>query len=62
MSDPQSFNRYAYVQNDPVNFVEQCLSTSTLAGLSQHPLVFGSPPCTDAHLCGVASDWHRNQA
>jgi hypothetical protein len=22
MSDPQSFNRYAYVQNDPVNFVD----------------------------------------
>jgi RHS repeat-associated protein len=22
LSDPQSFNRYAYVQNDPVNFVD----------------------------------------
>lgn len=22
MSDPQSFNRYSYVQNDPVNFVD----------------------------------------
>lgn len=22
MTDPQSFNRYGYVQNDPVNFVD----------------------------------------
>jgi RHS repeat-associated protein len=30
MSDPQSFNRYAYVKNDPVNFVDP-------SGLSEHP-------------------------
>jgi RHS repeat-associated protein len=22
LSDPQSFNRYSYVQNDPVNFID----------------------------------------
>lgn len=28
LADPQSFNRYAYVQNDPVNFVDPSVPTS----------------------------------
>jgi RHS repeat-associated protein len=39
LSDPQSFNRYAYVQNDPVNFVDP-------SGLEQNYL------CDYYGLCG----------
>ena len=41
MTNPQSFNRYAFVQNDPVNFVDP-------SGLDQEPLppVIGPPPST----------------
>jgi len=36
LADPQSFNRYAYTQNDPVNFVDP-------SGLSEHPATLPPP-------------------
>ncbi|MGI8838873.1 MAG: RHS repeat domain-containing protein [Pyrinomonadaceae bacterium] len=39
LTDPQSFNRYAYTQNDPVNFTDP-------SGLLNWPLPMGPPPST----------------
>jgi RHS repeat-associated protein len=39
LTDPQSFNRYAYTQNDPVNFTDP-------TGLLNWPLPIGPPPST----------------
>jgi hypothetical protein len=36
LTDPQSFNRYAYVQNDPVNFVDP-------SGLDDRPATLPPP-------------------
>ncbi|HKO42931.1 MAG TPA: RHS repeat-associated core domain-containing protein [Pyrinomonadaceae bacterium] len=41
LTDPQSFNRYAYVQNDPVNFVDPsglCIFNVNISGVSGQAL------------------------
>jgi len=55
LGDPQSFNRYSYVQNDPVNFVDPTglmmwcftydtfVQISTMATTISHTVCFGSP-------------------
>ena len=42
VADPQSFNRYAYVHNDPVNFVDP-------SGLSGYTVM----PLSDAEICRI---------
>ena len=51
LSDPQSLNRYSYVQNDPVNFVDPTGLLPSLRGIinwltkgSEGPISFAGPP------------------
>ena|SRR5688572_14378761 len=58
LTDPQSFNRYSYVQNDPVNFVDpNGLNPQDPKGPPPPPM----PPVLDTEVINTSEPGSRQQ-
>ncbi len=55
LSDPQSFNRYSYTQNDPVNFIDPSGLMKQICGLWGFPGAEPADPLTYRYVCFGAS-------